>query len=35
MPEGAPGREALARRLATLEQLLRQIVADAGQTGGK
>lgn len=33
MPDGAPGREPLARRLGTLEQLLRQIVADAGQSG--
>jgi cytochrome c-type biogenesis protein CcmH len=35
MPEGAPGREALARRLGVLEQLLRRIVAETGETGGK
>lgn len=35
MPEDAPGREALAQRLGVLEQLLRQIVEEAGQTGAK
>jgi cytochrome c-type biogenesis protein CcmH len=33
MPEGAPGREPLAQRLAVLEQVLRQIVANAGESG--
>lgn len=33
MPEGAPGREALAQRLAALEELLRQIVANAAESG--
>jgi cytochrome c-type biogenesis protein CcmH len=32
MPEGAPGREALAQRLGALEEMLRQLVANAGKT---
>lgn len=34
MPEDAPGRAMLAGRLAALEQLLRQIVAESGQATG-
>jgi hypothetical protein len=33
MPEDAPGREALARRLGVLEQLLRRVVEDAAESG--
>lgn len=35
MPEGAPGRDALARRLANLDDALRQLLEQAGKTGEK
>jgi len=33
LPEGAPGRAILAERLGALDRLLREIVAQAGQSG--